>query len=141
LFSGGLFHRHGCCGGCYACTGCAGCDGVVVPGAPAPAPKAEPVPAPKKEEKKADAGDNSARLIVSLPAEATLTIDDEATTSTSGLRTFVTPALTPGEEYVYNLKAEMTRDGKTFIATQRVTVRAGEETKTSLQFPVETAAK
>ncbi len=97
-----------------------------------------------REEKKADASDNAgdaAKLVVSLPADATLTIDEEATTSTSDLRSFVTPALTPGQDYIYNLKAEINRDGKSFIVTQRVTVRAGEETKASLQFPVETAAK
>jgi uncharacterized protein (TIGR03000 family) len=75
-------------------------------------------------------------VIVSLPADAKLFIDGEETTSTSAVRTFVTPTLDAGEDYFYNLKAEINRDGKTFIVTQRVTVRAGEETKADLQFPM-----
>jgi uncharacterized protein (TIGR03000 family) len=68
-----------------------------------------------------------ATIIVSLPAEATLTIDGNATKSTSARRIFTSPALEMGQEYVYSLRAEIVRDGQTVAETQQVTVRAGAE--------------
>lgn len=67
-----------------------------------------------------------ATLIVNLPEDATLTIDGEATSSTSARRVFVTPALEDGKEYEYTLKAKVKRDGKVQLATAKVTFRAGE---------------
>jgi uncharacterized protein (TIGR03000 family) len=105
----------------------------VVPAAPAaPAKPAEAKPAGKEE-----AAAAPARLIVSLPAEAKLTIDDEATTSTSSTRVFVTPTLQPGKEYYYTLKADL--NGQT--VSKQVTIRAGQETRTSIEIPVATASK
>jgi uncharacterized protein (TIGR03000 family) len=108
---------------------------VVVPAAPAvpigptetlPPPKpgqgAAPVPAP-------------AKINVTLPENARLTIDNQPTRSTSERRVFVTPDLQPGKTFYYNLKAEVDRDGKTEVLTQRVTVRAGEESRVLLTLP------
>jgi len=104
----------------------------VVPAAPA----AEPVPAPAP--KKDDAKPAQALLQVTLPADATLTIDDAKTTSTTASRTFVTPALESGKVYYYTLKAEVVRDGKTMSAVQRVTVRSGETSTVSIEIPAAT---
>jgi uncharacterized protein (TIGR03000 family) len=71
-------------------------------------------------------------ITVSLPADATLMIDDTMTRSTSANRTFVSPTLAPGQDYHYTLKAEIVRDGRTMSASEMVTVRAGEETRVSL---------
>jgi uncharacterized protein (TIGR03000 family) len=76
-----------------------------------------------------------ATLIVSLPEDATLTIDGESTTSTSAQRVFVTPALEQGKEYEYTLKAQVLRDGKPQIATAKVTVRPGETSQVELSVP------
>src|SRR5438552_1167959 len=46
-----------------------------------------------------------ATLVVTLPAEATLIVEDQPTSSTSSERVFQTPALELGKEYVYTLKA------------------------------------
>lgn len=73
-----------------------------------------------------------ATIVVSLPADARLTIDDEATTSTSDHRVFVSPNLPTGKEFHYTLKAEIQVDGKARAVSQVVTVRAGEETRVSL---------
>ena len=73
-----------------------------------------------------------ATIVVSLPADAQLTIDDEATASTSDHRVFVSPTLEPGREFHYNLKATVVRDGKPVVMEERITVRAGEETKVTL---------
>jgi uncharacterized protein (TIGR03000 family) len=80
-----------------------------------------------------------ATIVVTLPADAKLMIDDTVTTSTSGTRVFASPTLEPGKEYFYTLKAEMNQDGKTVSTTKRVSVRAGQETRVSLDF-VDTVA-
>jgi uncharacterized protein (TIGR03000 family) len=132
LFSGGLFHRggHGCHGGCSGvaytgCTGGAGCTG----GTAAPTtdkPKDMPKPTDKpKEEANLMA---PATIIVSMPADAKLSIDDASTTSMGAVRTFVSPNLNTGREYHYTLRTEIS--GKS-IAKQ-ITVRAGEETRIEL---------
>ena len=143
---GGLFRRHGChgCNGCYGsgcngsacsgaviCNGSAGCSGAVAPAtAPAPAPKE--MPKPKAKEANISA---PATIIVSLPAEAQLKVDDYVTTSTSATRMFVSPTLNAGTEYTYTLTGEIVREGKSVVASKRITVRAGEETRVNLEFP------
>ena len=44
-------------------------------------------------------------------------------------RTFRTPPLQPGQEYSYDLTAEVVRNGKVQTTTERVVVRAGTETR------------
>lgn len=158
---GGLFKRHhschgcnGCngCSGCYSschgchgtvimhgCQGCAGCHGTAVPPPPPGKPMPEPVKAPQKGTEEASAN-NAATLIVSLPAEARLSIDDNATSQTSATRVFVTPELETGRDFVYTLKAELVRDGQNVTASKQVTVRAGQETRVTLEFPTANVA-
>jgi uncharacterized protein (TIGR03000 family) len=99
---------------------------------------------PKEEEKKKDDEKKEtaapATIQVNLPAEAKLTIDGAATTSTSANRTFATPSLESGKEFFYTLTAEIVRDGKTLKATQVVSVRAGRETKVNIEMPEATVA-
>ncbi len=79
------------------------------------------------------------KLYVTLPADAKLTIDGNPTVSTSELRVFESPSLTPGKTFYYVLKATVVRDGKTETVTKEVIVRAGEETRVKIELP-ETAA-
>jgi uncharacterized protein (TIGR03000 family) len=87
----------------------------------------------------ADTG--SALIVVSLPADAKLTIDGEATTSTSDKRVFVSNNLPTGQEFHYTLKAEVMVDGKSVEVSKVVTVRAGEETNVTLAAPTAVAAR
>ena len=87
----------------------------------------------------ADTG-RMATVVVELPADATLTIDGEATTSTSATRVFQTPELEPGRTFHYTFKAQVERDGKVQSVTRRVEVRAGEQTPVSLALPAATEA-
>jgi uncharacterized protein (TIGR03000 family) len=151
---------HGCCGGCYSSccggwstgccggysgccggsTGCCGgytgcCGGTVV------------VPDGKDGKKDGDGGTlrdtgkggksasvpAPATIVVELPADARLMVDDTLTTSTSALRYFVSPELNPGREYNYTLKAEFVREGKTVTLTKTVAVSAGNETKVTFE--------
>lgn len=101
--------------------------------------KGEPVPAPKKTGTKTSVS-AAATLIVALPAEARLTIDDQPTTATAARRVFVSPPLQPGRDYVYTLRAEVTRDGQPVSAERTVTVRAGQETSVTIELPATTVA-
>jgi uncharacterized protein (TIGR03000 family) len=121
--------RGGHCGGCGGCcstmkggcgmsggtcaSGCTTCGGVAL----------------------VQATGTEATLIVSLPEDATLTIDGEKTTSTSAQRVFVTPALEQGKEYEYTLKAKVERDGKVQVATAKVTIRPGQISQVELKVP------
>lgn len=88
----------------------------------------------------AQANGNEATLVVTLPADATLSIDDATTSSISANRVFVTPALEAGKEYEYTLKAQIVRDGKKQIVTEKVTVRAGKTSQVELKLPAASIA-
>jgi uncharacterized protein (TIGR03000 family) len=93
--------------------------------APATAPATLPGPAPEKK----SALETPARLVVELPADAKLFVDDQLMKTSSARRIFNTPALQVGQTYYYILRAEVEIDGKPVAETKRVLVRAGEEVK------------
>jgi uncharacterized protein (TIGR03000 family) len=76
-----------------------------------------------------------AAVLVSLPADARLTVDGQATTSTTALRRFVTPPLPAGKEFEYTFRAEVVRGDVTYAMTRKVTVRAGQQTDVRLDLP------
>jgi uncharacterized protein (TIGR03000 family) len=76
-----------------------------------------------------------ARLLVRLPADATLSVEGTPTTSTQGVRSFISPPLQPGRDYLYTLKAEVMRDGKRVERTKDVRVHAGEQSDVTIDLP------
>jgi uncharacterized protein (TIGR03000 family) len=78
---------------------------------------------------------NTAKIYVTLPADAKLTFDGAATDSTSELRVFESPSLPPGKTFFYVLKATVVRDGKTKTVTKKVAVRAGEDARVKIEVP------
>jgi uncharacterized protein (TIGR03000 family) len=110
-----------------------------------PAPPAGGGGKPKQDKGK-DGKDDSynygsqATIVVSLPTDAKLTVDGQATTSTSDTRTFVTPALESGKDYSYTFNAEVVRNGVTLTKKLDVIVRAGEATRVTLEPTATTAA-
>jgi uncharacterized protein (TIGR03000 family) len=111
--------------------------GVII--SPTPAPKKDEG-TPKKEEvipkkDKDEPTSAPATISVSLPADATLTIDGAPTTSTSAQRLFVSPALPAGQIFHYNLKATVMRDGAPVSVEERVAVRAGQQSRITLSMP------
>lgn len=82
-----------------------------------------------------------ADIIVSLPADATLKIDDEATASTGSTRVFSTPALDAGKAYTYTLTAQVNRDGKAVSFSREVTVAAGQQVKVTMEAPEAVASR
>jgi uncharacterized protein (TIGR03000 family) len=99
-------------------------------------PKGEEVPEPKKKTSLSA----PATIVVSLPADARLIVDGTSTKSTSDRRTLVTPELEFGWTYVYTMRAEVVRDGRSLVETQDVTVRGGETSTVQFQFSNQTVA-
>lgn len=149
---GGWRHSHSCCGcfggtacfgGCYgSCMGCyGGCYGApqwygpsmpyhdagnpVVPSA-TPSKPAEGMPAPGAAPAGAPRPGGAAKLILDVPANAKLFVDDLPMTGKEVTRQFATPVLEPGQTYYYTVRVESNRDGKPVSETRRVLVRAGE---------------
>jgi uncharacterized protein (TIGR03000 family) len=97
-------------------------------------PAEEIVPPKPKEEGQAAGMTSRARLIVKLPADAKLYVDQYASTATGKrIRTFNTPVLEPGQTYYYELRAEMVQNGEKVTETKRVLLRAGREVQTSFE--------
>jgi uncharacterized protein (TIGR03000 family) len=86
-------------------------------------------------------GPAPATIIVTLPDDATLMVDDTPTRSTTSRRIFVSPPLEPGKMFHYTLKAEAMRDGKPVTTSQRVEVRAGGLTRVDLSLPQRVAQR
>ena len=78
--------------------------------------------------------DAPATIVVNLPLNAKLFVDDQPTTSQSGRRTFVSPPIPAGQKFQYTLKAEMERDGKPVTETKQVSVEAGKQTQVTFDF-------
>jgi uncharacterized protein (TIGR03000 family) len=128
----GCYGCHGCygCGGCWSCNGGYGCG--VSPYAPSyisPGTVMPPADGTKKEEGGTSIDSNRARLVVEVPADAKLFIDDQPMKSTTGTRVFNTPTLERDQTYYYELKVEVARDGVTHSETRKVLVRAGERAR------------
>ena len=69
--------------------------------------------------------DNAARLRVVVPADAKVWFDGNPTKMTGAVRQFESPALKPGRQYTYDVKAQWRdRDRKDVTRTRRVDVGA-----------------
>jgi uncharacterized protein (TIGR03000 family) len=131
---GGACYGGGCFGGCIG----GGIGAPVLPGNAVPVnPTAPSTTTPNKTKQTSIQNAAPATLIVTVPADARLTIDDEATTSTSTQRVFVSPALNPGQDYHYTLKAEFVKDGKQMTISKEVEVRAGSQTRINMDAETE----
>src|SRR5205807_2780639 len=74
-----------------------------------------------------------ARLKVLVPPVAQLTVDDRPTGATGGERVFVTPPLTPGRTYTYQLTASWLEGSYRMVRMAEVKVQAGQETVVDLR--------
>jgi uncharacterized protein (TIGR03000 family) len=70
---------------------------------------------------------------VRVPADAEIWFDDSPTTQTGTIRQFVSPPLTPGHDYTYEVCARWTEEGRPVSHNRRVAVHAGE--RVSVTFP------
>lgn len=86
----------------------------------------------EKKKDKSDPDDSQvrARVIFELPKGAALFVDDTLIEKADERKSFRTPILRKGENYYYELRVELLRDGKKLVETKRVTVTAGDVIRT-----------
>jgi uncharacterized protein (TIGR03000 family) len=84
-----------------------------------------------KEAIKPSPPDQPARIDVEAPARAKIYCDGAKTNLAGTIRQFVTPALSPGREYFYELRAEWKEGERTVSVTKRVTFHAGDRVTVS----------
>jgi uncharacterized protein (TIGR03000 family) len=111
---------------------------------PLPPPKpelpAEPSPElkkdqPKKEEPKKSQTQRPARatVVLSVPDGASVSVEGQPLLSSGRERTFRTPELPTGQEFVYTVRAVILVAGHEEIETLKVTVLAGEVSRASFE--------
>jgi uncharacterized protein (TIGR03000 family) len=69
---------------------------------------------------------NVARINVQVPANAEIFVDGVKTSQTGPFREFVSPALKPGSNYTYEIRAKWTQSGQTMDRTKTVPIHAGD---------------
>jgi len=141
------------CHGCYGCYGGWSCYGSptgvgylsidsgmprsnydVAPGIaptapPAPmAPRIQESPLPKQAQIRSN-------VIIEVPENAKLYVDDLLMKEGPTQRVFQTPLLNPNETYYYDLRVEVTNNGKISTDRQRVVIRPGETVTAAFTSP------
>ena len=101
-------------------------DPSATPPAPAPAP-----PAPAKE---TSTSRTEGVLTVEVPADAKIFVNGQETASTGENRQYISRNLKPGYNYTYEVRAEVTRDGKKVEEVKTIDVRAGEVQQIAFNF-------
>jgi uncharacterized protein (TIGR03000 family) len=107
----------------------------MIPKGPA-LPKADLPPAPKLPENPVsheEATPTTARIVVHLPADAKLWVDNVLCPMQGETRAFNTPAIAPGSQYAYDLTVE-TSDGTR--SNRRITMEAGGTVEVDLRSGV-----
>jgi uncharacterized protein (TIGR03000 family) len=84
----------------------------------------------------ADAG----LIVVDVPAEARLFVNGAATSSTGGVRRFLSRGLVSGKRYEFVVRMAVDRDGSTAEETKVVSLTAGERSQVSFSAPAPAAA-
>jgi uncharacterized protein (TIGR03000 family) len=69
---------------------------------------------------------NAVTIRMTVPSGARVYFDGAATSQTGADRAFVSPPLTPGREYVYQIRVQWEENGKTTERNRKVTVHAGD---------------
>jgi uncharacterized protein (TIGR03000 family) len=68
---------------------------------------------------------NAVTIQMHVPQNARVWIEGEATSQAGAERTFVSPSLAPGSQYVYHIRAQWDDNGKAVERKREVTVYAG----------------
>jgi uncharacterized protein (TIGR03000 family) len=74
-------------------------------------------------------------LTVNVPDDAKIYVNGQSTTSTGAARQYVSRDLKSGFNYTYEVRAEVTRDGRTVEQVKKVDLRAGETASLAFDFP------
>jgi uncharacterized protein (TIGR03000 family) len=98
-------------------------------------------PKPNKNGDKESMTPTRARLIVEVPPDARLFIDDMPVKANPGVQTFDTPALEPGRLFYYVVRVEAMRDGQPVSQTRRIIVRSGQVARADFKASEAAAVK
>jgi uncharacterized protein (TIGR03000 family) len=71
--------------------------------------------------------DDRGHLTLNVPADSIVYLCDQPMTITGPVREYVIPGLTPGREYRYPVRVEVTRAGQLYRATAEPRIRAGQQ--------------
>lgn len=85
--------------------------------------------------------DNSARLTISVPADARVMINGRPTESTGAHREYISHGLVSGLTYKYEVCAQVTRNGKTLEETKVVILTAGANEGVAFRFQAKSEAQ
>lgn len=77
----------------------------------------------------------TASILLRVPAEAKVFIDNHPMKSTSTERLFTSPELEPGKNYFYTIRVVIEKDGKPVEESRRVVIRAGEISRLAFDSP------
>jgi uncharacterized protein (TIGR03000 family) len=102
----------------------------------APAPGVAPAPGTTTSTMRADG-----LLSVSVPDDAKIYVNGQATTSTGENRQYVSRDLAAGFNYAYEVRAEVVRDGRTVEQVKKIDVRAGETANLAFDFNASASAE
>jgi uncharacterized protein (TIGR03000 family) len=81
------------------------------------------------------ATDNRVLVTVRVPANAEIWFDDDKTSQTGSLRSFISPPLNSDGNFVYHLRARWTENGQPVEKTRRLEVHAGDRLFVNLFNP------
>jgi uncharacterized protein (TIGR03000 family) len=70
-----------------------------------------------------------ATVVIKAPLDVRVKVNGELTSRSSAEEAFATPTLQPGRTYSYQVTMEAERDGKTVTKTEKVLVRANQESR------------
>lgn len=70
--------------------------------------------------------DGQVLINVRVPPDAEVWFDDQKTSQTGPIRSFITPALNPDQDFVYHIRARWTENGRQVDKTRRIDVHAGD---------------
>jgi uncharacterized protein (TIGR03000 family) len=79
--------------------------------------------------------DNKAHIWLRVPAGATVWVDGNKTQQTGEARHFLSPPLTPGKSYTYQLRVRWMKDGKPVEQNRDVAVHAGSHVSLDITRP------
>jgi uncharacterized protein (TIGR03000 family) len=82
--------------------------------------------------------ENSARLEVLVPSDATVWFNDWQSKTTGPVRQFLSPPLTPGHKYTYTVRARWEENGRPVTQTRDVVVAAGTQARVDFSAPGDT---
>jgi uncharacterized protein (TIGR03000 family) len=105
----------------------------ILPPPPPAMKKDEPKKAEPKKSKTDGGRQARATVVLSVPAGATVTVEGQTLKSSGSEKTFLSPELEPGREFVYVVRAAMEVSGKEEVETKQVKVTAGETSRISFE--------